>query len=145
MSGTVTVAGLSDAGMGGLKESLARFHKHHQEVGAALLNISGIGTATGEPVDKDEPRPAYEHQPWPRMVYHQDGREVIVNGRGELADSVKRGFREEPYVKAKVAVGDPAAEKQALIERNTELEGKLNAQNDMLSKLMARLEALEQK
>jgi uncharacterized protein YPO0396 len=49
----------------------------------------------------------------------------------------------EPYLKPQVAVLDPAVEKKAMLEKNQELEGKLVAANDTLSKVLERLAALE--
>src|SRR3954468_24126991 len=73
VSANVHVAGMQgNDGMGGLVESVSKFCKHHKEVGEALLNISGIETPTGGPVDKDEPRPAYQRQEFPKMVYHAE-------------------------------------------------------------------------
>ncbi len=142
MSG-VSVAGMVTDGMGGLKESQAAFRKHHQEVGEALLNISGIDTPTGGPVDKDETRVPYMHQEWPKMIYHADGRELIVHDDAERQDLFKRGFRNEPYPKPKIAVNDPATEKKALMDTNTQLQAQLTSTNDILAKMAARLEQLE--
>lgn len=144
MAAEIAVIGM-DAEIGGLDESVAAFAKHHREVGDALLNISGIGTATGDVVKKDVPRPAYRHEAWPKMVYHPDGRERIVANPGELKAAIEDRFRETPYPKAQVAVGDPAAEKKALLERNQELEGKLTVQNEMLTELLTWKKSMEKK
>lgn len=143
MSAGVSVAGMVTEGMGGLRESQAAFRKHHQEVGGALLNISGIDTATGGPVDKDETRPVYTYQAWPKMVYHADGRELKVNTEAEQQDAIRRGFRNEPYIKPRIAVNDPAAEKKALMDTNLQLQAQLTSTNDVLAKMAVRLEQLE--
>jgi|SRR5579862_1576815 len=142
---TVNVIGQINEGMGGLKESLTTFRKHHQQVGDALLNISGIGTATGEPVDKDEERPKYEFQPYPRHVYHADRREQIVANEAEFKLAVKAGFRADPYPRPQVAVGDPQQEKKELLDRNRALQGEVSKQQELIEQLADRLAALEAK
>lgn len=143
MSGAVSVAGMVTDGMGGLRESQAAFRKHHKEVGDALLNISGLDTPTGGPVDKDEARQPYIRQEWPKMIYHADGRELIVHDDTERQDHFKRGFRNDPYIKPKVAVNDPATEKKALMDTNTQLQAQLTQQNELILRMAERLEALE--
>lgn len=144
MSATVTIVGVARE-MGGLKESLAKFRLHHQQTADVLLNISGIGTPKNQPLDQDDPRAPYVYQPYPKMLFHANGDEKIVADPKEQALAEKAGFRTTPYEKPRVVLEDPAAEKQALLARNKELEGKLTVQNEMLQKLAARLEALETK
>lgn len=145
MAAEISVIGASspEAGIDGLKASISAFRKHHQEVGAALLNISGIATVTGAVADKDDARPAYRHLDWPKMVYHADGRERIVGSPGELKEAIADRFRDVPYPKAQVAVGDPAAEKKLLLDEIRERDGKLAIQNEMLMKLTERMEQME--
>jgi hypothetical protein len=141
---SVTVTGMGND-MGGLKESLTAFRKHHKEVGAALLNISGVGTVTGGPVDKDEERPAYRHQEWPIMLYHADGREVIVGdpdapegrNKADIKAHLDLGFRREPYVKPQIQVLDPATEKKELLATNRQLQAQITLMNEQLQKLAA--------
>lgn len=137
MPADITVIGVND-GMGGLKESLAKFRKHHVEVGDALMNVSGVGTATGAMVDKDEPRPLYEHQDYPRMLYHADGREKTVNGIEDQREAEKIGFRTKPYLRPAVHLADPQTEKRELLDRNRELTARL-------AELAERLEAVEKR
>jgi hypothetical protein len=141
MAASISVIGVQD-GMGGLKESQAKFRKHHGEVGDALLNISGVGTATGAAVDKDEPRPGYQHQEFPKMLY-KPNEEVIVTNKADMDAHLRAGWRDEPYLKPQVAVLDPATEKKALMETNAQQQAQLTVQNEMIQKLQARLEALE--
>lgn len=145
MAAEISVIGASspEAGIDGLKASISAFRKHHQEVGNALLNLSGIDTVTGAAADKDDPRPTYRHQAWPKMVYHADGRDLIVGNDAELKAAVGKSFREQPYPKAQVAVGDPAAEKKLLLDEIRERDGKLAIQNEMLMKLTERMEQME--
>lgn len=130
MPDTVSVMGQADRPMGGLTESLAKFRKHHAEVGDALLNLSGIGTAAGQPVDKDEPRPDYVHREYPKLIYHADGREQMAADDKELKAAQKAGFRAEPYPKVQIALGDPKAEKKALEEKIAQLEGMIRTLAD---------------
>lgn len=109
--GIVTVTGMTGARDTGLKESLVKFRAHWREMGDALLNISGIGTATGLPVNKDEDRIPYEHQPWPRLMYHADSREVLVADEKQVAAAVRDGFRKDPYARPQIAIADAATEK----------------------------------
>ncbi len=138
----VQVAGFQGESAGGLLESLAAHHKNTKETSDILLNLSGIGTATGQKVHKDTPRPNYVHQKLPRMLYHPQHGEKIVYTEQEMHDTKRAGYREEPYVKPQVAIHDPATEKKQLIERNQELEGKLAQQNDILLKMQDQFEAL---
>ena len=124
--------------MGGLKESLAKFRKHHHDVGDALLNISGVGTPNGESVDQDEPRPTYVHQDYPRTMYHADLRQETVQDATEQKALEAQGFRTKPYARPQIAVHDPATEKKELVDRNRELQG-------TISQLLERLEALEKR
>lgn len=142
MSADIRVSGI-DRPHGGLKEALAQTRKHFREVGDALLNVSGIGTADGKPVDKDDARPAYHYQEWPKMIYHADGREEIAATPIDWARFKERGFREEPYIKPQVEVLDPAAEKKVLMTERDQLRAQLNTQNDLLVRMADRLEALE--
>ncbi len=144
MSGAnVHVAGIQNDGMGGLKESQAKFRKHHADVGDALLNISGVDTVTGGIVDKDEPRPHYRPQPFPKMIYHAEKGELVVHDQQELEQYIGEGWRKEPYPRPKVVVMDPAVEKKAQMDESARLRGVIAQQNDLLEKMAARLEALE--
>ena len=91
MAAQVSVLGVQ-SGMGGLKESQAKFRKHHTEVGDALMNVSGVGTSTGQPVDKDEPRPGYQHQEYPKMLY-KPNEETIVKTATEFRSALAGGWR----------------------------------------------------
>ena len=138
MGANVSVIGVND-GMGGLKESQAKFRKHHEEVGAALMNISGVGTATGDKVDKDEPRPGYQHEEYPFMLY-KAGEELgrVVKSKAERDEAMKEGWRVEPFPKPQVEVLDPATEKKALMEQNRQLQAQLQ-------KLIERIDKVESK
>jgi hypothetical protein len=130
----------------GMALALSTHVEAHHKNSKELLNISdGL-----EDVKRGEkrrsqyaPRPAYVHQPYPKHLYHADGREQIVADEDAQDAAVAAGFRTEPYPKVRVALGDPGAEKAALQAKLLESDGKIASQNDLLQKLMTRLEALE--
>ena len=134
MSNPVTVLGVQKE-MGGLKESMAAWRRNNVEVSNALLNIT-------EGKDKDEVRQSYVFQPYPTALYRPDKME-FANSSQEKANLIQRGFRPEPYPKPQIEVLDPAVEKKALQDKNNELQGQIIRQQDALSKMMERLEALE--
>jgi len=144
MAANVSVSGMPRT-MGGLRESQVAFHKHHKDVGDALLNISGVGTVTGGPVDKDEPRMPYVPQEYPKMVFHPEHGELIVQDEKELEEALRQRYRMEPYPKPQIALEDPKVEKKQLQDKLKQQEGVINQQNDLLMKLTARMEALEGK
>lgn len=143
MPGVITAGIVTEAG--GLKASLTAHRKHQEDVANALLNISGIDTITGGPVDKDDPRAPYVHQPWPCAMYHPDGRYEVAATPKDMEELKTRGFRTEPYPRAQVAIGDPAAEKKELERKLKEKDGEIATLTDNLSKILARLEAIEKK
>lgn len=142
----VTVIGVQKDG-GGLKRAMAEIIKHNKSVADALLNVSGIGTATGEPVDEDDPREAYDPKAdknqWPKMLYHPDGRQVLSFNFIEVKDAQAKGFRLEPYIKPQVAVLDPATEKKMLLDRLNQMEAEKTQNADIASRALQRLEELE--
>lgn len=138
----ITVSGMPRT-MGGQKESISAFRKHWIDVGNALLNVSGIDTATGEPTDKDEPRMPYVYQPFPKMVFHAEHGELTVENQQELDEALKQKYRLEPYIKPQVAMADPKAEKVALQKELKEKDGQINTLADKLTKALERLDALE--
>jgi hypothetical protein len=144
MAAGVSVTGMPRE-MGGLRESMSAFRKHHHEVGDALLNISGVGTIDGQPADKDEPRQPYVRQDYPKMVYHADGREEICATQADFNALRPKGFRAEPYPKVQIAMADPKAEKVALQKSLAEKDGQLATMADMLSKMQAQIDALAKK
>lgn len=143
----VQVLGGVNDGMGGLEESRAVFKKHSREVGDALLNLSGIGTMTGEPAKKDDERPGYDPRgnEFPAMIYHPEKGEEIVNTRAELDQMLKMGWREEPYIKPQVALEDPKTEKLMLQKQLKEKDGEIATLADKQSAMereMAELRAM---
>ena len=131
--------------MGGTRESMTAFRKHHAEVADALLNISGIGTPDGQPVDKDEPRKAYEFQEWPKMVYHADGRQEVCVTPTDFNSLRPKGFRTEPYPTVQVAMLDPKAEKVEFQRQLSEKDGKIATLAEKLDRLAVQMEALTAK
>lgn len=127
----VVVAGLMGRPMGGTKESVAAFHKHHADLSRQLLNVS-------QGLDKDDPAPVYVKQEFPMMVYNPSGN-LIVNSREELQDAESRGYRQKPYPKPQVAMNDPKTEKVEALRREKELQGQLTAQQDEIAQLRAEM------
>jgi len=142
MAAEITVLG-AETQMGGLTESLARFRKHHIEVGDALLNISGVGTVTGEPVDKDTPRPPQKLQAYPKALHHSNGSAIVVEDPKREKEAKALGFRDEPYPPVRVVTSTPALDKKELLDRNTALQSQLTQQADLLEKLQAQLTELQ--
>jgi len=136
MSPSVMVTG-GQVKVGELKQSQAEFRKHHKEVGDALLNLS-------EGKDTEDPRPDYNFQQYPQMIYHADGDEKIVHSDSEKKEYLNKGFRVQPYMKPQVAVLDPATEKKALMDQNRQLRQDLTVQGEMMAKMLERMEAMEE-
>ncbi len=130
----------------GLALLLDATFKAHRENGDVLLNLNDAKKAREEGrkdgPKKNAPRPAYVRIPYPTARYHPDGRVLVCATATEAADAEENGFRAEQYRKPMVAVGDPRAEKAALEAKLRESDGKIASQNDMLLKLMDRVEAL---
>ena len=142
MSANITVMGMPREA-GGIKEALSRFRKHHVEVGEALLNLSGVDTPEGKAVDPEDPRPTYVHQEWPKMMYHPEGKEIIVSSLAEVKEANGLGYRKEPYIKQRVFVEDPATEKRMLKAQLAQKDGEIAQLSDVLARAMSRLDALE--
>lgn len=143
----------------GYAATMGNFRKSHDGNSAALINLIHGRRA-------DLPLPAYDpdhadHQ-FPLMIYSPNGEKVVgqslkgltgqarvaaaEQNEAELTAALKAGYRRAPYAKPQVAVLDPAVEKQALVDRNKELEGKIVALTDqhmslktMFENVMAKL------
>ncbi len=136
---------------GGLKESIAKFSKHQAEVGAALLNISGIGLPADDHLtypegrDENDPRPAYDPKDpknrWPCMVYHAEKGELTVNGPKELKEAYAKDYRDDPYPKPQIEVLAPEIEKKRLKDENDQLRGQMARLEDQQNKLAEALAA----
>lgn len=131
---------------GGLKEAAAVQRRHNAEVADALLNISGIGTADGQPAHKDEPRPPQAHGQYPKMLYRplpdEKGQLVVLHAEEEHA-AIAKGWREEPYPKVQIEVLDPAREKAALKAKLDESESQLIQQNSVMLQMKETMEAMQ--
>lgn len=123
---------------GGLKEAIAVQRRHNALVADSLLNISGVGTVTGAPVHKDDPRPVYVHQEYPKMLYKPTDEKVVLHEQEEL-DAVSAGWREKPYPKVQIAVLDPATEKKALLDTNNQLQAQMIRMQEQMDKMTAAL------
>lgn len=141
----------------GYGDSMEAFRNAERLNANALLNHM-------ERKPKNAFRPEYDPRhpdnQWPVMLYHPEhGEKVIgINLKGlsglmredaekrnkqAMKDTLAAGYRTEQYMKPRVVMLDPAAEKEALIARNKELEGKIVVLTDMFSKLMTRLDSVE--
>ena len=145
MPANIVVTGQLRKNVDPLKESQVAFRKHQAEVGDAVLNVSGIGTPNGEPLDKDDPRPPYVHQEWPKVMYHADGRFLEVANSAEMEEATVGSFRLKPYPKVQVAVADPATEKKELLATNRNLQGQIVSQQELIERMEARLTEMENK
>ena len=124
---------------GGFKQAMKEHRMHHQKQGDELIQVSNG-------LDHNEPRAAYEFQPFPEMLYKPDpgekGQKVVMN-ETEKAIALQDGWRVESYPVVQVAVLDPASEKKALIEHNNQMAAQLVQQNELMQKMAARIEAIE--
>lgn len=145
---SVTVIGMDYDNSDGLQVSLAAHAKAHRENGDMMLNLNDAAKARAAGLPgpkKTDPRPKYnpEDHPFPKAIYHADGRVKEVANVAQMEAAFKDGFRKQPYPVVRVAVGDPGAEKAALLLKIAEGEGKLATQNELLLGLGDRLKALE--
>ncbi len=132
----------------GLKTAQTVQRKHNQDVAEKLLNISGIGTQGGQPVHMDDPRPAYAHQQFPKMLYKPDPGEKgekIVLTQTEMAVAIQDGWREEPYPRVQIAVLDPASEKKALLDTNNQLQSQLIKMQEQMNQMAEQMAAAAKK
>lgn len=143
---SVSVRGIDYDNEGdGLAGLLAVHAEAHRKNGEIILNLNDAAKARAEGKvgpKKNDPRPPYVHQPFPKDVHHADGRTRTVTAPAQQKAATAEGFREEPYPKVRVAPADPAAEKAARIAKDVETEGKIASQNDLIQKLMAQVEDL---
>lgn len=128
---------------GGLKESLAKMVRQHREDTDAILNVSGIGTPDGKPVDKDELRAPYVHTEWPKMMYRDDYSDVVVFDEEEVKAAKAKRFQFQPFMRPQIAVHDPATEKKALVDTIDQLKANINQKDDLVLRMQERLEKLE--
>jgi hypothetical protein len=141
----VTVIGIEDGNLDGLAASLSATFDAHVKNGAQLMNLEDARKARldgGVGPKKNDPRPPYVHQAYPKAMHHADGRVIAVADPKEQAEAEKKNFREESYPVVRVAPADPAAEKAARIAQDAETAGKIASQNDLIQKLSAQVELL---
>lgn len=122
----------------GIKTAMKVQRVHNGEVADALLNISGVGTRTGEPVHKDEPRIPYTHAEFPKMLYRSlpgEKGQLVVMHANEMKAALESGWREEPYPVLQVAVLDPAQEKKNLLDTNERLQSQLIQMQEQMDKM----------
>lgn len=132
----LVVAGMG-VKVGGTKESVAAFHKHHADLSRQLLNVA-------EGIDKDDPRPVQPKQDFPMMIYSPRG-SMIVNSPEERDQKISEGYRMQPYPKPQVLINDPKTEKLEVQRKNAELQGQLTAQADEIAQLRELVQELATK
>jgi len=140
----------------GYGDSMDAFRNAHRDNSRIILNLAQ-GRKKNDPAPAFDP--AHPDNAWPLMIYHPEFGEKVIGqhlnhldksvrmhlegqNKAELAAALKAGWRKEPYVKPQIAVLDPAVEKAAMKAKNDELEGKIVAQADELSKLRQAVEKL---
>lgn len=151
----VNVAGIVDmeAGAHGLHEAMAEFNDHEEKRATALLNLAGVGIPEDKKADAQKnwrrERPAYDpnlpENQWPRMLYHADGRQIVIGGDKEEKAAVVKGFRREPYPVIQIAIEDPKVEKKMLQDQLREKDGKIATLSDQLERLIARMDESDAK
>lgn len=143
MAANISVMGGVNDDMGGVTESVGKFNLHNKEVADALLNVSGIGTATGAPVHYMTPRPSQTMQEFPFMLHHADGSHVVVNSAAERDEQKGYGYRVQPYPPVRVNLNDPKTEKIELERKLAYQMQVATAQEDVIRQMNERLQALE--
>jgi hypothetical protein len=132
----------------GLAGLLAVHFEAARKNGEVILNLNdaAIARASGlKGPKKNDPRPPYVHQPFPKDLHHADGRTRTVASAAEQKTAIGEAFREQPYPVVRVAPADPAAEKAARIAKDAETEGKIASQNELILKLSAQVAELAKK
>lgn len=142
---SVQVLGIDYENMDGMASTLAATFKTARENGDILLNLADAAAARKDGrvgPKKNDPRPRYVHQPYPKAAHHPDGRTIAVESPAERDAAHERGFRDAPYPVVRAAVGDPRAEKAAREILDAETRGKIASQNDLILKLSEQVAAL---
>jgi len=127
---------------GMLDESLDAFKTNEEKRARGLLNLVGVGTIDGKPAKLQAYRPEYVHQEYPRMVYHADGRDMIVDDAEEHEIMRQNGFRDRPWDKPRVAVADPGVEKKILQDKLQQKDGEIAILTEGVAELRDTVEQL---
>jgi len=140
----------------GYGDSMDAFRNSHRDNSRIILNLAAGRKKNDPPIPYNS---AHPDNAWPKMVYHAERGEKTIgtnlaglsagakasterDNKAALAQSVKDGYRSEPYPKPQIAVLDPAIEKAQLKAKNEALEGMIVSQADDLAKLRASVEKL---
>ena len=76
--------------------------RQQQENLQMTVNVTNNSFAADQPQGgqvfdlNNPPRPRYTHKAFPKMVYHESGKTMIVNDAKELEKSQKNGFNLKP-------------------------------------------------
>lgn len=133
--GAETIVGIGlQPGAEGLTEAHGEWRRHHIDASEKLMNLSGIGTPDGKPVNKDAPRTPYVKQDFPTMV-RKPGIEKVVKDKAELQRHLDSGWRQQPYPpKPQIEVLDAAAEKNILKTELAASQAQVISLHDALNK-----------
>lgn len=151
----VNVAGIVDmeSGAHGLHEAMAEFVDHEEKRATALLNLAGVGIPADKQAEAQKnwrhARPPYnpdlpENQ-WPRMLYHADGRQIVVGGDKEEKASTIKGFQRQPFPVVQIAMEDPKLEKKLLQEQLRQKDGQIATLAEQVQLLMSRMDESDAK
>lgn len=142
----ISVAGVAGREMPGLKAALNGHRKAWVENGDAVLNLAdganGAKNAAGEPLSENDPRPAYQYQPFRKMVYHAKNGERVVDDEAELALAIDEGYRLTPFPVVRVAHADPGIEKANLQRELKEKDGQISTLADQMKDMQAQMAEL---
>ncbi len=142
----VSVAGVTDRPMPGLKAALKGHREEWVKNGEAVLNLNdgqnGAKNASGEPLTENDPRPAYKHQHFPKMVYHAKFGDRTVDDESELEMAIEEGYRSTPYPVVRVAHADPGIEKANLQRELKEKDGQISTLADEMREMKAQMAEL---
>lgn len=142
----ISVAGVAGREMPGLKAALNGHRKAWVENGDAVLNLAdganGAKNAAGEPLSENDPRPAYQYQPFRKMVYHAKHGERVVDDEAELALAIDEGYRLTPFPVVSVAHADPGIEKANLQRELADKQGQLTTLADEMREMRSQMAEL---
>ncbi len=143
----VQVMGVAGREMPGLKKAQLEFTKNNRETGDALLNVTdgarGVKGPDGvTPLTENDPRPAYVHASFPKMLYHAKLGERVVDDTEEMDAAIAEGFQAKPFVVVKVAAADPGVEKANLQRELLEKQGQITTLATEMAEMRAQMAEL---
>lgn len=130
----VTQAGQEWTG-DGLALSLEAHAEEHVKNTRQLLNLSA-----GRPQAQALPPYNPAEHPWPKHVYHVDGRDMQVADEKAMEVAEKTGFRDKPYPKAP---GGADAAKAEAARKLAASDNTISMQTELLLSMRRELDALK--